>query len=230
MSSDYNSGFDAGQRGNIFGPATAEGTAGWMAGNALRNTKSSGSAEWIVAPFVLWPFVMIFYPVGALATVATAYAMEKLTKLIGLGGIGGIRWPLVLIATVIACWTVVRMEQRWGLNRTYYRVRHVVRMLIFALLANGAAQSAGRDAHYTGWDATLAWPPHWMAIGVMLIFWQLLFMRAYDFRVYWNQKLISWFFRPKEFEPFYFRDAPVTKFAERKEPIAMPGFGRHDEP
>ena len=38
------------------------------------DSRSSGSIEWLVAPFVLWPFVLIFYPVGGVATVLNEFA------------------------------------------------------------------------------------------------------------------------------------------------------------
>lgn len=226
MSSDYNSGFDAGSRGNMFGaPATAEGTAGWMAGNAARNTKSTGSAEWILAPFLLWPFVLIFYPLGGAATIATAYAGEALANAIGLGG-NALRWAIIFLPPIFACWTVVRIEQRLGLNRTYYLIRHVVRMLILALLINGGATNAmitGRNLpSLPPLQAMFHWPPQWLAIALWLAFWQVFFMRAYNWRIYWNRKLISWFFRPKNFEPFYFtwtKQKPVETLA----PIELPG-------
>ena len=226
MSSDYNSGYDAGARGNIIGaPATAEGTAGFMAGQAAANSRSSGSIEWLVAPFVLWPFVLIFYQVGGAATVLTALAIEKISLLIGLGGLPGVRVALILVATIAVCWTVVRKEQFWGLNRTYYLARHVVRMILLALLVNGGATNAWRTARELpslGWEATVQWPQQWMPIALCVVFWQLFFMRSYQFRVYWNLKLKMWFFRPKDFEPFYFSWKRAEKPVERQAPIEMP--------
>lgn len=43
---------------------------------------------WLIAPFVLWPFVLIFYPVGGAATIATAFAAEALANVMGLGAGG----------------------------------------------------------------------------------------------------------------------------------------------
>ncbi len=227
MSSDYDSGFNAGMRGNMFGaPATAEGTAGFMAGQAAANSKNVGSLEWIFAPLVLWPFVLILYPVGGVATLLTALVAEKVALAVGLGGSPGVRWALILAPTIAVCWTLVRREQFWGMNRTYYYIRHVVRMLILALLMNGGATNAWRTARdlpaLPGWEATIAWPPQWMAIALWLVFWQLFFMRANQFRVYWNAKLMSWFFRPKGFSPFYFTWKRADKPVERQAPIAMP--------
>ncbi|BAH40003.1 MAG TPA: hypothetical protein DGD08_12365 [Gemmatimonas aurantiaca] len=225
MSSDYDSGYDAGARGSIFGPATVEGTAGWMAGNQARNNKSSGSAEWLIAPFVLWPFVLIFYPVGGAATIATAFAAEALANVMGLGA-GGLRWIIMLIPTVIVCWMVVRLEQQWGLRRSYYLIRHVVRMLILALVINGAATNAMITANnqpsLPPLQAMFHWPPQWLAIALWLVFWQLFFMRAHQWRIYWNRKLMSWFFRPKGFDPHYF-SWRKEQVVERLAPIEMPG-------
>lgn len=54
MSSDYNAGYDAGARGNIFGgPATAEGMAGFMAGQDAASRKYTGSVEWLVVPIAM---------------------------------------------------------------------------------------------------------------------------------------------------------------------------------
>lgn len=227
MSSDYNSGFDAGRRGNIFGgPATAEGTAGFLAGQAAANTRYSGSAEWILAPFVLWPFVLIFYPVGGVATVLTAVLSEKIALLLGLRGSPMLRWAVILVPTIIVCWTVVRKEQFWGLNRTYYLGRHVVRMIVLAMLMNGGATNAwrtARDLPALGWEATYHWPPQWLPIVICLVFWQVLFIRAYQLRIYWNTKLKMWFFRPKDFAPFYFTWKRADSVAARQAPIEMPG-------
>lgn len=225
--SDYNAGYDAGSRGNIFGaPATADGTAGFMAGQAAAGRKSAGSLEWILAPLVLWPFVLIFYPVGGAATLLTAVMAEKLALLVGLGRIPALRWFVVLVPAVIVCWTVIRREQFWGLNRTYYLVRHVVRMILLAMLVNGGATNAWRTARdlpaLPGWEATYRWPPQWIAVGLCLVFWQVFFMRAYKWRLYWNMKLQQWFFRPRNFEAFYFTWKRAQKVAERQAPIEMP--------
>ncbi|MFN8668893.1 MAG: hypothetical protein U0164_17060 [Gemmatimonadaceae bacterium] len=227
MSSDYNAGYDAGARGNMFGaPATAEGTAGFMAGQAAARSKNSGSLEWLLAPLVLWPFILIFYPVGGAATVLTALVTEKVALAVGLGGNALLRWALILVPTIMVCWTVVRREQFWGMNRRYYYIRHVVRMLVLALLMNGGATNAWRTARdlpaLPGWEATIAWPPQWMAIALWLVFWQLFFMRAYHFRLYWDRKLKMWFFRPKDFPPTYFTWKRPEQVAERQAPIAMP--------
>lgn len=226
MSSDYNAGYDAGLRGNIFGgPATAEGTAGFLAGQAASNRKTSGSIEWLVAPLVLWPFVLIFYPVGGAATVLTALVAEKVALAIGLGRVPLLAWALILVPTIVVCWTVVRKEQFWGLNRTYYLARHVVRMILLAMLANGGATNAwrtARDLPSLGWEATYEWPKLWLVIVLSVVFWQLFFMRSYHFRVYWNRKLKMWFFRPKDFEPFYFTWKRADKPVERQAPIEMP--------
>jgi hypothetical protein len=226
MSNDYNAGFQAGLRGSIFGPSSAEGTAGFMAGMAARDGQGAGSLEWILAPLVLWPFVLIFYPVGGAATIATAFAGEKITLLMGLGGVPALRWPIVLAAAIVVCWTVVRREQFWGYNRRYYLARHVVRLLILALLINGGATNAVRTGQnlpsLSGLDALFAWPPQWLAIALWLAFWQLFFMRATSWPIYWNAKLISWRFRPKGFTPmeFWRKARPTT--VERQAPIEMP--------
>ncbi|MCC6927572.1 MAG: hypothetical protein IT359_01165 [Gemmatimonadaceae bacterium] len=226
MSSDYNAGYDAGARGNMFSaPATAEGTAGFMAGQAAARSKYEGSLEWILAPLVLWPFVLIFYPVGGVATLLTAMVAEKVALAVGLGGSPLLRWALILLPTIVVCWTVVRREQFWGMNRTYYLARHVVRLLLLAMLMNGGATNAwrtARDLPSLGWEATIAWPPQWMAVALCLVFWQLFFMRAHQFRLYWDKKLKMWFFRPKDFSPLYFRWNRSEKPVERQAPIAMP--------
>lgn len=224
---DYNAGYDAGRRGSVFGPNSAEGWAGWSAGAAAaRGERSHGSAEWLIAPLVLWPFVLIFYPVGGAATLATALGVEALVHAVGLGANAALRWTLVLIPTIAVCWTVVRMEQRWGHNRTYYLTRHVVRMLILALFMNGG----GTNAMLTGASqpalpalaAMFSWPIQWLPVALAATFWQVFFMRAHLFRLYWNEKLKSWRFRPADFDAFYFTWRKAPSPVRAQEPIAMP--------
>lgn len=232
-SNDYNDGFTAGQRGSIFGPSSAEGTAGFLAGQALGSNRSSGSAEWVVAPFVLAPFVAIFYPVATAAALAVGLATEAFVNTIGLGTNALVRWTLVLLPTVAVFWTVCRRDQHWGMHRTYYIVRHVVRMLVFALLANGAAQNAAATARdlpaMAPMAAMFATPVQWLPVLLMLAFWQVFFMRAYAFRLYWNMKLKSWRLRPKDFPPFYFTWWRSSPAPAAQAPIPMPGrFGKRD--
>lgn len=227
MSDDYNAGYDAGRRGSIFGPASAEGTAGWLAGAAAARGGSSGSAEWFLAPFLLAPFVAIFYPVATAAALGVAFAAAALADAIGLGGAVGLL--LALVPTVAVFWIVCRRDQRWGLgSRPYYLVRHVARMVIFALLANGAAQNAAATAanrpSMPAMQAVFATPVKWVPVLLMLVFWQVFFMRAYSFRLYWNMKLKSWWLRPADFPPFYFTWRRPAPTARPQAPIPMPGW------
>src|SRR5690349_1382202 len=117
MSSDHQRGLDAGMRGSVIGPTSAEGVAGFMAGQAIaaNRGKMEGSAEWVIAPVVLAPFFAIFYPVTTAATLATAFAAEGLANAVGLGN-SALRWALILVPTIAVCWTVGRMDQQWGLK------------------------------------------------------------------------------------------------------------------
>ncbi len=224
---DYNSGFNAGLRGSIFGPASVEGTSGFLAGQALARGGSSGSAEWVIAPFVLAPFVAIFYPVATVLALCVGLAAEASANLVGLGANQLLRWVVVLLPVVAVFWTVCRWDQYWGFNRTYYLVRHVVRMLVFALLANGAAHNAAATAAdlpaMPPLVAMFTTPIQLVPVLLMLVFWQLFFMRAYSFRLYWNKKLQSWRFRPQDFPPFYFTWRRATPVHRPQAPIAMPG-------
>ncbi len=106
-------------------------------------------------------------------------------------------------------------------------------MLVFALLANGAAQNAAATARdlpaMEPMTAMFATPVQWLPVLLMLAFWQVFFMRAYSFRLYWNSKLKSWRFRPKDFPPFYFRWGRATPHHVPQAPIAMPGrYGKHE--
>lgn len=138
---------------------------------------------------------------------------------------------MILVPTVAVFWPVCRLDQQWGLNsRAYYLARHVVRMIIFALLANGAAQNAAATAAnlpaMPAMEAMFKTPVRWMPVLLMLVFWQVFFMRAYKFRLYWNMKLKSWWLRPRDFPNFYFawgRPAPVN---QPQAPIPMPGRGK----
>lgn len=231
MSDDYNAGFAAGQRGSVFGPSSAEGTAGFLAGQALAGQRYSGSAEWLVAPFVLAPFVAIFYPAAAAAALAVGLATEAFANAIGLGADAIVRWTLVLVPTVSVFWIVCRRDQQWGFNRPYYLVRHLARMLAFALLANGAAHNGAATAAglpaMAPMTAMFTTPVQWLPVLLMLAFWQIFFMRAYSFRLYWNRKLKSWRLRPQDFPAFYFQWArPKPTAGPPQAPIAMPGrFG-----
>lgn len=228
MSKDYNDGFSAGQRGSIFGPTSAEGSAGFNAGVAHANAKPSvGSAEWLIAPVVLAPFVAIFYPVATAAALAIALATEAVVNATGLGGNSLLRWALVLLPTAAVFWPVCRMDQQWGLNnRTYYLARHLMRLLVFAAIANGAAQNAAASAanlaSMPAMEAMLKTPVQWMPVLLMLVFWQLFFMRAYKFRLYWNERLISWRLRPKDFPPFYFSWGRAPKVHQPQASIPLP--------
>ncbi len=229
---DYNAGLQAGQRGSVFGPTSAEGNAGFAAGLALaaNRGKSAGSPEWLVAPFVLWPFVAIFYPVATAAGLAVAFGVEGIATGLGLGSSPLLRWALILAATVATFWPLCRMEQQWGRNRRYYLARHAVRLLIFALLANGAAQNGAATAanlpSMSPMTAMFTMPPKWLPVFLMLAFWQIFFMRAYSFRVYWNKKLQSWWLRPKDFDPFYFSWGRARPAYAPQAPIPMPGRDR----
>lgn len=233
---DYNAGLRAGERGSVFGPTSAEGNAGFAAGLALAHNrgKTEGSIEWWVAPFVLAPFVAIFYPVATAAALAAAFAVEAIGVTIGLGGNSALRWGLVLIATVATFWPLCRLDQRWGHNRPYYLARHAVRMLIFALLANGAAQNGAASAAnlptMPPLTAMFTMPPKWLPVLLMLAFWQVFFMRAYSFRIYWNRKLQSWWLRPKDFGPFYFSWGRPRPIESPLAPIPMPGRNRASPP
>jgi hypothetical protein len=229
MSSDHQRGLDAGMRGSVIGPTSAEGVAGFMAGQAIaaNRGKMEGSAEWVIAPVVLAPFFAIFYPVTTAATLATAFAAEGLANAVGLGN-SALRWALILVPTIAVCWTVGRMDQQWGLkSRTYYIVRHVARMISFALLANGAAHNAAATAaNRSAMDAIPAMfstPVAIVPVLLMVVFWQVFFIRAYSFRIYWNRKLMSWRFRPKDFPPFYFQWRKTPAPYAPAEPIPMPG-------
>lgn len=229
---DYNAGLRAGEQGSVFGPTSAEGNAGFAAGMAIaaNRGKSSGSPEWLVAPFVLAPFVAIFYPVATAAGLAVAFGVEAIIGAVGLGGIPLLRGVLILAATVATFWPLCRREQEWGKNRGYYLARHAVRLLIFALLANGAAQNGAATAAnlpaMTPLAAMFAMPPKWLPVFLMLAFWQIFFMRAYSFRIYWNKKLQSWWLRPKDFEPFYFSWGRPKPAYTPQAPIPMPGRNR----
>lgn len=232
MSNDYNAGLHAGERGSVFGPTSAEGNAGFAAGLALaaNRGKAVGSLEWLVAPFVLSPFVAIFYPVATAAGLAVAFGVEAIATGIGLGGNSLPRWALILTATVATFWPLCRIDQRWGRNRSYYLARHAVRLLIFALLANGAAQNGAATAanlpSMSPTTAMFAMPPKWLPVILMLVFWQIFFMRAVSFRVYWNKKLQSWWLRPKDFDAFYFSWRHTQPAHTPPAPIPMPGRGR----
>ena len=229
-SDDFNAGMRAGESGSVFGPTSAEGNAGFAAGMAIaRNRgKTEGSIEWLVAPFVLAPFVAIFYPVATAAGLTVAFGVEAVTGAIGIGG--GLRWMLVLVATVATFWPLCRLDQQWGKNRSYYLARHAVRMVIFALLANGAAQNGAASAanlpSMPPLTAMFTMPPKWMPVFLMLLFWQLLFMRAVSFRDYWNKKLKSWWLRPKDFNAFYFTWGRTPPPYAQQAPHPMPGRDR----
>lgn len=229
MSIDQQRGLDAGLRGSTIGPTSTEGVGGFMAGQAIaaNRGKVEGSAEWLIAPIVLAPFFAIFYPVTTAATLATAFAAEAVGNAVGLGS-SGLRWALILVPTIVVCWTVGRMDQQWGLkSKPYYIVRHVARMIAFALLANGAAHNAAATAaNRSAMDAIpamFATPVSIVPVLLMVAFWQVFFIRAYHFRVYWNKKLISWRFRPKDFPPFYFHWRKGSAPYARAKPIPMPG-------
>lgn len=233
---DYNAGLRAGERGSVFGPTSAEGNAGFAAGMAIaaNRGKTEGSLEWLVAPFVLAPFVAIFYPVATAAALAVAFTVEAIANGVGLGGAPALRGALILVATVATFWPLCRRDQQWGRNRTYYLARHVVRMVIFALLANGAAQNGAATAanlpSMSPLTAMFATPPKWLPILLMLAFWQIFFMRAVSFRAYWNKKLKSWWLRPKDFDAFYFTwGRPKSAYAPQT-PITMPGRDRSVSP
>jgi hypothetical protein len=230
---DYNSRFNAGLSGNIFAPTSAEGTAGFLAGQALARGGATGSAEWVIAPIVLAPFVAIFYPVATAAALSVGFAAEALANAVGLGANQLLRWVVVLPPVVAVFWTVCRQDQYWGFNRTYYLIRHVVRLLVFALLANGAAQNAAATAADLPAMAPLAamfkTPIQLVPVLLMLVFWQVFFMRAYAFRLYWNRKLKSWWLRPQDFPPFYFTWRRATSVHRPQAPIAMPGrYGKRN--
>lgn len=229
---DYNAGLRAGERGSVFGPTSAEGSAGFAAGMSIaaNRGKTDGSIEWLIAPFVLAPFVAIFYPVATAAGLAVAFGVEAIANGMGLGSNSMLRWALVLAATVATFWPLCRLDQRWGRNRGYYLARHAVRMLIFALLANGAAQNGAASAanlpSMPPLTAMFAMPPKWLPVFLMLAFWQLFFMRAVSFRAYWNKKLQSWWLRPKDFDAFYFRWGRTPPPYTAQAPIPMPGRDR----
>ncbi len=233
---DYNAGLRAGERGSVFGPTSAEGNAGFAAGMAIaaNRGKTEGSLEWLVAPFVLAPFVAIFYPVATAVAFIVAFTVEALANAIGLGGAPALRGALILVATVATFWPLCRRDQQWGRNRTYYLARHAVRMVIFALLANGAAQNGAATAanlpSMSPLTAMFAMPPKWLPIVLMLAFWQIFFMRAVSFRAYWNKKLKSWWLRPKDFDAFYFTWGRPKPAYVRQEPIPMPGRDRSVSP
>lgn len=115
MSSDHDSGYDASRRGSILGPNSAEGTAGWLAGAARANNRSSGSVEWLVALSLLAPFVAIFYPVATAAALAVAFSAEAIANAAGLGT-SMLRWALILVPTVAVIWIVGRHVSQWGLK------------------------------------------------------------------------------------------------------------------
>lgn len=229
MSDEHQRGLDAGMRGSVIGPTSAEGVAGFMAGQAIaaNRGKSEGSAEWLVAPVVLAPFFAIFYPVTTAATLATAFAAEAIANTLGLGQTA-LRYALILVPSIAVCWTFGRMDQRWGLkSRTYYIVRHVARMIAFALLANGAAHNAAATAANRpamgALQAMFSTPVYWVPVLLMLAFWQVFFIRAYNFRVYWNRKLMSWRFRPRDFPAFYFSWSRRRAPDAAAPPIPIPG-------
>lgn len=228
MSDEHQRGLEAGMRGSTIGPSSADGVAGFMAGQAIaaNRGKSEGSIEWLVAPVVLAPFFAIFYPVTTAATLTAAFATEAIANSLGLGE-AFFRFALILIPTIVVCWTVGRADQRWGLNsRMYYVARHVARMIILALLANGAAHNAAATAAnrpaMSALQAVFSTPVYWVPVLLMLAFWQILFMRAHNFRIYWNRKLMSWRFRPRDFPAFYFAWTRRREPATPTTPIPMP--------
>lgn len=229
---DYNAGLRAGERGSVFGPTSAEGSAGFAAGLAIsaNRGKTEGSLEWLIAPVVLAPFVAIFYPVATAAALAVAFSVEAVANAVGLGGNALLRWALILPAVVATFWPLCRMDQRWGYNRSYYLARHVVRLVIFALLANGAAQNGAATAAnrpaMAPLTAMFAMPPKWLPVFLMLAFWQLFFMRAVSFRSYWDKKLKSWWLRPKDFNAFSFSWGRTPPPQTPRAPIPMPGRER----
>jgi hypothetical protein len=229
---DYNAGLRAGESGSVFGPTSAAGNAGFAAGQALaaNRGKTEGSLEWLLAPVVLAPFAAIFYPVATVAGLSVAFVVEAIANAAGLDSNSLLRWTLIVVATVATFWPLCRMDQQWGLNRRYYLARHAVRLAIFALLANGAAQNGAATAAnlpvMAPMTAMFAMPPKWLPVCLMLAFWQLFFMRAVSFRAYWNKKLKSWRLRPADFDAFYFtwgrKPLPYTP----QTPIPMPGRAR----
>lgn len=225
---DFHAGLRAGQTGSVFGPQSEAGRAGFNAGVGLaRQQPGAGSPEWLIAPVVLSPFVAIFYPVATAAALAVGLTVERVVNAIGLGGNSLVRWAFVIGAIVAVFWPLCRRDQVWGLNRTYYLIRHGVRLLIIALLLNGAAQNGAASANNLPimpamtamFKTPIQWLPVLLGVGAM----QLFFMRAYQWRIYWNIRLKMWHLRPKGFEPFYFTwrkakpDAVTTQA-----PIEMP--------
>ncbi len=228
---DYSRGVDAGMRGDMFGPSSASGFAGWMAGQATRDNArrgSVGSIEWLVAPVVLAPLFAVFYPVTTAATLGVAYAVETLLNLVGIGTRNLIGGGILLAAAVVVAWTVGRRDQLWGLNRTYYNARHVARLVILALVANAAALSA-RDASPTGggvggFFGAMFTMPNVMAVALMVVGWHLYLRRATNGRLYWNMKLVSWKFRKKDFPVYDFMPGArtPTPIVRAQAPIEMP--------
>src|SRR5688572_24678420 len=100
MSDDSLSGLQSGLRGDLIAPASAEGMAGWMAGQNARTAKGEGSIEWLVAPFVLAPIFACFYPITTAATITTAFATEGLANMAGLSQNSAMRWLIILVPTI----------------------------------------------------------------------------------------------------------------------------------
>lgn len=228
---DYNSGVQSGLSGDMSVPTSHDGRVGQMAGDLARRSQgrggTAGSAEWIVAPFVLAPVFAMLYPVTTAATIATAYAAEVIGNVLGLPA--GVRFLLMLIPSIVVTWTVGRMDQQWAFNRTYYRLRHVARLLVFALAANAAAMNSGgqhRDWVVGEFFAEIVSMPNIMAVAFMLVFCQWMIMTADSWRIYWNKKLQSWRFRSRGYDAFHYPWVKA-KVAAPYEPFVVPDRMKH---
>lgn len=228
MSNDSLSGLQSGMRGDLIAPSSAEGMAGYMAGQQLSRTRTSGSIEWLVAPVVLAPLFACFYPVTTAATLATAFAAEAAANAFGVAATGFTRFFVLLIPTVIVCWTVGRRDQIWGLNPTYYLIRHVTRLLTFAALINAATMNGripeGSRTVGAFFANITSSPSVIVAILLAVGFWQWLFMTGYQTKLYWNMKLIAWRFRKKDFPPIYFHWSKTPPVIQNRRDMAVPDF------
>ena len=230
QSDEINAGFDAGLRGSAFGPTTAVGMTAALNGQVAANRKSEGSIEWLVAPIVLAPIFACLYPVTTAATLTTAFAAEAMANLFGLGAHSLFRIVLILAPVIFVTWTVGRRDQQWALNRTYYRIRHVARLIIFALVANAAAMNAGGQHREWGlgdFVKEMFTMPNVAAVVLMVVFWQWLIQTGVLSREYWNKKLEMWHFRPAGY-PMYNYPWQKSQIAQRSTPFVVPpGIARH---
>jgi hypothetical protein len=152
--------------------------------------------HWLLQGIVSIPFILagtLLYPITALASVIVALLCTRLVPLFGAGA--GWQRFLAYLPVLAVFWISMRWDQGLGQrNAGYRRVRHVARLVLFALLGAAVTGMVWRTG--SGSAGQIITLPHAVGAAVGAGLGHLFLMRGQGWRDFWHRTLTNFRLRP----------------------------------